>query len=141
MKRLLFISIFALFLTSCIKDDDDCNLNYRFDTLPIETITLPDSFELNEKYDITINYNLPDSSHNFYQLYFEHNNKERIVAVISYVNEDVSATGPVINKDYTFKLTAAQEDEYIFKIWKGKDENDDDIYETFTVPVIDSSQN
>ncbi|ANW97323.1 hypothetical protein AXE80_13920 [Wenyingzhuangia fucanilytica] len=141
MKRLLFISIFALFLTSCIKDDDDCNLNYRFDTLPVESITLPSSFELNEKYDITINYNLPNSSHNFYQLYFEHNNKERIVAVISYVNEDVSATGPVINKDYTFKLTAAQEDEYIFKIWKGKDENDDDIYETFTVPVIDSSQN
>ena len=141
MKRLLFISIFALFLTSCLNDDDDYNPNYHFDTIPVESIELPDSFELNEVYDITINYNLPDSSHTFYQLYFEHNNKERIVAVVTYVNEDVAATGPVINKDYTFRLTAAQEDEYIFKVWKGKDENNEDVYETITVPVVDPSQN
>ncbi|GGF63243.1 hypothetical protein [Wenyingzhuangia marina] len=139
MKRLLFISIFALFLTSCLKDDD--NPNYHFDTIPVESIELPDSFELNEVYDITINYNLPDSSHTFYQLYYEYNDKERIVAVITYVNEDVAATGPVINKDHTFRLTATQEDEYIFKVWKGKDENNEDIYETITVPVVDPSQN
>lgn len=141
MKRLLFISIFALLLTSCLNDDNDINTNYHFDTLPVESIELPDSFELNEMYDITINYNLPDSSHNFYQLYFKHKDKERIVAVVSYVNEDVAPTGPVLNKDYTFRLTAAQEDEYIFKIWKGKDDNEEDIYETITVPVVDPSQN
>lgn len=139
MKRLLFISIFALFLTSCL--DDDYNPNYHFDTIPVESIELPDFFEQNQVYDITISFNLPDSSHNFYQLYFEHNNKERIVAVVTYVNEDVSATGPEIDREYTFKLTAAQEDEYIFKIWKGKDENNEDVYETITVPVVDSSQN
>lgn len=140
MKRLLFISIFTLLLTSCLKDDD-VNANYHFETLPVDSIQLPDTLNLNEVYDITINYDLPDSSHSFYQLYFEHNEKERIVAVISYVNEDVSATGPVLNKEYTFKLTAAQEEEYIFKLWKGKDENDEDIFDTITVPVIDPSQN
>ncbi|MFC2109536.1 hypothetical protein ACFLRU_00675 [Bacteroidota bacterium] len=134
MKRILYITLFALLFTSCIDNNDEYP-NFHFTILPIEEATIPSSFVLDETYEITIKYSLPNGCHSFYCLYYEYDDANRIVAVNAIVNDEIACTEALINKEYTFEVNAAQEEDYVFKLWKGVDENDEDIFEEVIVPV------
>jgi len=138
MKQLLFALLFSTLFIACNQNDD--GPNYHFEVLKIDEATIPSSFELNQTYDITVKYTLPNGCHHFHSLYFQHENTSRIVAINSYVEEDVPCTEAQITKEYTFQLRASQSEDYKFKLWKGLDNDDEDIFEEIIVPVTDPSQ-
>ncbi|MDH5415516.1 MAG: hypothetical protein OEW87_15370, partial [Flavobacteriaceae bacterium] len=60
----------------------------------------------------------------------------RIVAVNSIVSTNSVCPEALIEAEHTFVVKASQGKDYIFKFWKGKDGNGQDIFLEIVVPVI-----
>jgi PBP1b-binding outer membrane lipoprotein LpoB len=137
MKRFFLITVIALILTSCSLDDD--SNNFELKTLPIKEAEVPVEFIYGRTYDIMVTYDLPDGCHSFQSLFFQQNANERIVAINALQDLVSACTEAIIEENHTFELTALQEADYVFKFWKGVDENGDNIFEEVTVPVKESN--
>ncbi|XMO87844.1 hypothetical protein AAFN75_06030 [Algibacter sp. AS12] len=136
MKKLLVLCLTLILCASCSIDDD--GTRYSFEILPVESVDIPDEFELGEIYPITVTYLNPSSCHSFKEFYYLKENNERTVAPITYVfdenncetfeNEEVEAT-------FNFKVTG--NGSYIFKFWQGEDADGETQYLTIEVPVVE----
>ncbi|MBC3758438.1 hypothetical protein H7U19_08490 [Hyunsoonleella sp. SJ7] len=138
MKKFLILGFLLVFLSSCDLADDDGNLNFNFEVLPIESVDIPDSFELGAIYPITVSYLRPSTCHQFRDFYYLKENNERTVAVINYCferNDCEELTDEVVEASFNFKVTS--NGSYIFKFWQGEDENEVDQYLIVEVPVED----
>ncbi len=136
MKRLLVLCLSLLLFASCSLNDDD-GKNYSFEVLPVESVDIPDSFELGETYPITISYFRPTTCYSFKELYYLKENNERTVAPITYVFENNDCTN--LEDDLveaTFNFIVTSNGSYIFKFWQGEDTNGEDQYLTIEVPVL-----
>ena len=65
MRKLFFICVAASLLlgVSCSLNDD--GPNFHFTPLQITSAELPDSFNMNETYQITVTYTIPDGCTGF----------------------------------------------------------------------------
>ena len=134
MKRIALLLFLAFSLNSCMNDDDDYQ-KFHIDILPIEEAIIPDSFEWNQEYEITLKYKLPNGCYHFHSVYYRTEETNRTLAFYAVVDEDKPCTEAIVEEEYTFKLTATQKADYTFKIWKGVDEDEEDIFEEIVVPV------
>ncbi len=135
MKKIIVLLIVAV-LSSC--NNDDASLNDYQELLPVESAMVPDEFELGQTYEITIFYMRPSTCHAFNDIYYRKHQNERTVAVVSTVFQ---SNGNCTNLEDTeleasFDFKATESGSYIFKFWKGKDEEGEDTYITVEVPVI-----
>ena len=132
MKKV--ISLLALFFlfNSCSTE----GTNYTFELLPIQSVDLPTEFTLGQTYPITVHYKLPTSCHYFNQLYYDKNLNVRTIAVESAVADrnNCMAT-PNDASTYTFNFYVTSNGSYIFKFYQGKDDNGNDIFLQYEVPV------
>jgi len=134
MKR-VFILILTIFtFSSCSLDDDD-NTYVSIETLPIKQAIVPLEFEYGSVYTLKVIYDLPSGCHSFYNLFYQYENTARIIAINSLVNSNQACTEALIEKEYEFEVTVSQRENYIFKFWKGIDNEGDDIFEEIVVPV------
>jgi hypothetical protein len=133
IKRILILTIVGLFLSACSLDDE--NNNYGYETLPIKSAVVPSEFQFGTVATITVTYDLPSSCHHFYRLHYEYENTARIVAINSFF-EDEGCTDVVTEKELTFEVSVNQQEDYVFKFWKGKDNGGNNIFEEITVPVV-----
>ncbi|WP_055436290.1 hypothetical protein [Lacinutrix algicola] len=135
MKKILILLIgFATF--SCSVSDDSL-VTYQ-DPMPIETAVLPDAFVLDEIYEINLTYLRPTTCHAFNDIIYKKHNNERTVVIIGTVfqsNGNCTDLGTELEASFNFKAT--EEGSYIFKFWQGKDDNEEDIYLTIEVPVLE----
>ena len=134
IKNYLFLVLAVLTLSSCSLDDDS-NANVSFKSLPIKEAILPSEFEFGKSYTIKVTYDLPDGCHSFYNLYYKYKNESRIVAITALVDSTKNCTQTVVEKEYEFVVKAAQEEDYLFRFWKGVNNKGKDIFEDITVPV------
>lgn len=135
MKRLLVLCLILL-LASCSINDDGAN--FSFEVLPVESVEIPDEFELGETYPITVSYFKPSTCHSFKEFYYLKENNERTVAAINYVFEDNNCTDLEDTLvEATFNFIVTSNGSYIFKFWQGEDTNGEDQYLIIEVPVID----
>ncbi|MBD0831347.1 hypothetical protein [Aestuariibaculum sediminum] len=140
MKKLLLLSLSLLLFISCDTDNDE--YNYYFEILPVESVDIPEEFVLGETYPITVSYNKPTSCYVFRNLYYAKDNNERTVAPIMTVYENNNCeTLEDFTEDATFNFIVTSNGSYIFKFWQGEDENGDDIYLTYEVPVVEEATN
>ena len=80
--------------------------------------------------------------HNFFVhtlLFFQQNGNERIVAINALIDLQAACTEAIIEKSYTFNLTALQQNNYVFKFWKGLNNDGENIFEEVTVPVRENN--
>jgi len=137
MKKLIFLCLISVFIVSCsLKGDDSPNISYEF--VPIDSVTVPDSFMLNETYQISVTYYRPTTCHSFNDFYYHKYDNERIVAVINTVVEGTSCEA--LENDLvevSFNFVCTQSGSYIFKFWQGFDDNQNDLYYTVEVPVVE----
>lgn len=137
MKKFAILSLILLCFTSCsINDDDD--VGYSFDILPVESVDIPTEFTLGETYPITVHYFKPSTCHLFNNLYYFKENNERTVAVINLDlnrNDCEDLTEELVETTFNFKVTS--NGSFIFKFWQGKDENEEDEYLIIEVPVTE----
>jgi hypothetical protein len=131
-----FFVVLTVFITSCSLDDSSDNQS--FEMLPIESITLPDEFVLDEVYDIDFTFIRPTNCHGYYDIFINAEDENRTVGVTSVVYENSNCIE--INEDniaeQTFRFQVIYDQTYVFHIWKGVDVDGEDIYEVYEVPVV-----
>lgn len=133
--RQLFALSFALFLfASCSVNDD--HPDFSFEVLPIESVVIPDEFELGEVYPITVSYFRSTTCNYFHDFYYLKENNERTVAAIDVVFEENNCeTLDDVLVESTFNFIVTSNGSYIFKFWQGEDTNGEDQYLIIEVPV------
>ncbi len=137
MKRVILILMMAFVGVSCSLDDDGANFDLA--TLPIKTAEVPEEFVFGGTYEITVTFDLPDGCHSFQSLFFQQNGNERVVAINALIDLQAACTEAITEKSYTFNLTALQQNNYVFKFWKGLDNDGENIFEEVIVPVRENN--
>ena len=135
-KTFLFIlSCITFFNTSCsLNDDGD---KFHFVPLQIIDAEFPESFTLNETYQITITYIIPNNCVDFegFDVSKLDTTSRNIVAIGSELDNEVCNL-IALEAENSFDFTCLYESTYYFRLWTGEDENGEQQYIEFEVPVI-----
>ncbi|WP_396591130.1 hypothetical protein [Allomuricauda sp. R78024] len=127
----------SLLVTSCDLDDD--GQNFHFTTLAGVEANFPDSFELNETYDIEVTYLRPNGC-TFFEGFdvAKTGETDRDIVVIGsvFTDNDTACTEAVEEVVATLKFNVIFTGEYHFRLYTGIDENEDAVYVEYTVPVV-----
>lgn len=134
MKKHLILLI-CLVTLSCSLDSDTPSFYSEF--MPIESVIIPDKFELGATYEISLNYIKPTDCHSFNDIYYAKNNNERTVAIVNSVLQNSECAILETELETTFEFIATEPGSYIFKFWQGKDDNGEDTYLILEVPVVE----
>ncbi len=133
MKRFFVLLITSCMLLSCSSDE---NAGYRLEILPVESYIVPQSFVFQDTYVIKLYFNRPTTCHALQGIYFHSVDNVRTIAVQSSVSmQDFCQTfsGEPYETSFNFYVTSMEP--YVFRFYKGKDENNNDIYEIVEIPV------
>ena len=133
MKKYVFLLFCSIVLSSCLNTYDEPNFSLEF--LKIDSAITPASFTYNQTDSITIKYTLPNGCHSFRRLHYDYDDNSRIVAVISFVALDENCVQVTREEEYKFAVRATQREDYLFKFYKGKDANGNNLFDEVIVPV------
>ncbi len=130
-KLILLVSILFLF-NSCQLDEN----NFSVEILPVHNVEIPSEFVLGEVYQITMEYYRPSNCHSPYGVYYEKDLNVRTCAVQNLVEERGNCA-PVENilVRETFNFHVTNTGNYVFKFWTGTDDNGEDTFLIYDVPV------
>ncbi|PQB02976.1 hypothetical protein BST83_16595 [Polaribacter filamentus] len=134
MKKFTLLLFGLLVFYSCLNNDKD-ELNYSFDYLPIDEAIAPVSFTYGQIDTITVKYSLPNGCYHFNEIYYETIDTTRIVAISAFVELNSHCTLAIIQEEKKIPVKASQVEDYVFKFYKGKDSNGENIFEEVVVPV------
>ncbi|WP_439130147.1 hypothetical protein [Polaribacter sp.] len=134
MKKhiLLFASVFVFY--SCLNDDND-RPNLEFSFVAIDEYIAPVSFVFGQKDTIKLKYSLKNNCSYFDNIYYEYQDTTRIVAFRAITDLDATCADDATQYDYNLIVTATQQEDYLFKFYKGEDANGDAVFEEVVVPV------
>jgi hypothetical protein len=133
MKKIIALFILVVLFNSCTPDNGPI---YSLAILPIESVDIPASFTLGSTYPITVHYKRPTTCHYFNGLYYKKYLNTRTVAIEAAVeqrNNCQPLTNEIVNYSFNFYVTS--NGSYIFKFWHGKDDQGNDIYLEYEIPV------
>ncbi len=138
MRRLFFICVALSLLLqafSCSLNND--GPNFHFKPLQITNAELPDSFELKETYQITVNYTIPDSCTDFSGFdVTQSDTSTRNVVVFGTVRTDQEAcTTTTKEAQASFSFVCLYDEPYTFRFWQGEGEDGEQEYFEVVVPV------
>ncbi|MDB2385325.1 hypothetical protein N9V96_02515 [Polaribacter sp.] len=135
MKKTIFLLLTIASVLACT-DNNDYN-NFTYSDLPIDSYTVPDSLTLNEQDTIAVTYTLPNTCYSFSRIFLEEQQQDTsiIVAVRAFVDLDDECTEQLITEEYKFLVTATQQEDYLFKFFKGQTDDGENIFEEVTIPV------
>ena len=135
MKKI--VSLFALLfiLNSCSTND---GTNYLFELRPILSVDIPAEFTLGHTYPITVHYTKPTSCYSFSTLYYDKDLNIRTIAIENAIAQssncqNLSAANAL--STYTFNFYVTSNGSYIFKFYQGKDDQGNNIFLQYEVPV------
>jgi hypothetical protein len=131
MKKIIVLLGFAVLIFSCSKNDSI--LEYKI--LPITDAKTPAFFEYGAIDTIAVKYELPDGCHQFWSVYYKYDNNKRIVAINAINDLESICTQAVIEKEIKIPIHISQQENYIFRFYKGKDTDGKSIFEEIEVPV------
>lgn len=134
MKKIILLFICLALFYACLNSGDK-QVRYNYELLPIDEFTTPDSFTLGQKDTIKLKYTLKNGCYNFDGIYYEYLDTTRIIAARATVFLDQVCTESIIQNEYNLIVNANQEEDYVFKFYKGKDNNGENIFEEVVVPV------
>lgn len=137
MRRcfMVFAGAIALVLGGCSLNDDD--VNFHFTALEITDFDVPESFDFNETYTISVTYLKPDAC-TFYEGFDvrkEALTVRNVVAVGSVRTDDQACTQAVIEETASFNFSVIYTDPYTFKFYTGENSDGQPEYLEVLVPV------
>ncbi len=136
MKKAVLFLILITSIVGCTLDKD--NTTYTYHVLPIESYTVPESFTLGETYEIKLKYQKPTSCHIFQGIYYDKNLNTRTIGIQTAVQNNQICTEelpPLSETSFNFMVNNTGS--YIFKFYKGKDIDGEDIFEEVEIPVTE----
>ncbi len=136
MKKLILLSFLICSMLSCSSDNDSSS-DFFYETLPIESVIMPDEFQFGSTHEITMTYLRPSGCHVFNDFYYLTELNQRTIAIITTVFPDQQCeTFENEEVEATFNFRVNDIDPYVFKFWQGEDENGNDTYYIVEVPVV-----
>lgn len=136
MKKLALLLLIVSAFISCSPLDDNAP-NYYLDVLPVESFTIPKSFDMNATYDIKVTYKRPTDCYVYDAIYYEKSGDVRTFGIQAMVldNENCKPVNEEpIEVTFGFQCTPGYS-QYVFKFYKGDDENGNAIFEEVVIPV------
>lgn len=130
---LLFICATAL-LGGCSVDDEP---NFHFTALRIVSAELPESFELNETYQILVDYNLPNGCSFFegFDVTQEDTTIRNIVAIGSVRTDLEPCPDEIVEGQAFFNFVVIHDQPYTFKFHQGENSEGEPEFFEVVVPV------
>jgi len=130
----VLLCFLALSLSSCKLEDD--RLNFRFVPLQIVSAELPNSFELNETYQIYVTYIRPSACvvYDGFDITDAGRTTRNVVAIGSEFYDE-PCTQAIEEIETYFNFIVLYDEPYLFRFWTGQDENGNDLYLEIEVPV------
>ena len=137
MKKtfLLILCCIAITITSCSLNDD--SVEFNFVPLQIVDAEFPESFTLNETYNIKITYIIPNNCVAFEG--FDISNIDitsRNIVAIGSERVDEVCNLVAIEAEGSLDFICLYEGTYFFRMWTGEDENGEQQYIELEVPVV-----
>jgi len=139
MKRLFALFIILSAFTSCSISDD--SPNYYYEIMPVESVSMPESFTVGNIYEISMTYLRPNSCYVFNDIYYSYDDQTtRTVAVICTVYDGTGTTNSCEELDYpeydvSFNFQPMTVGTYTFKFWQGEDASGEDEFLVVQVEV------
>ena len=133
MKKLALLLLIAITISSCSLSDTP---DRDFVLMPVETITMPDTYTVGNISQILIKYRRPTQCHIFNGFYYDINENERTVAIQAVKLNQTNCPDDsenIYEVPLDFKPTTAGD--YTFKFWTGVDGNGVDQYIEYDVVV------
>jgi hypothetical protein len=136
MKKIISVVTLLFLLISCSPEPDT---RYSLELLPVESVEIPTEMTLGETYQFKMFYRLPTNCHAYNTIYYHKDLNVRTIAVESAKREQNNCQELTENNLYecTFDFLVTSNGSYIFKFWQGKDEQGNDIFLEYEIPVID----
>ncbi len=124
-----------LTLSSCTKDDEP---NFHFVPLQIQNASLPDTFRLNETYQIEVTYTIPDGCTGFsgFDVTSSNTTTRNVVVIGSTRTDQDACTQATQEATGTFNFRVVYDETYLFRFWQGEDEEGNQQYLEIEVPVM-----
>lgn len=133
MKKAFLILLTATLLVSCF--DNEVEPRFQLEFLPVENRILPDTLKFGQIDTLKIKYSLPNECYSFYDLYYQAKDTARTVAVRAAFQLDTQCLGDAVEKELEFYVNVSQREDYLFRFFKGYDQNGDSTFEDIVVPV------
>ena len=144
MKKIIPILFLAFSMLSCSTDDDLANTEYEF--AEITASEFPDFFEAGKSYDLKLTFRRPSTCHAFIGIdggREDPNSNEIFIYAITSIQSNLtncdSSTDANLTSEGTIRnfmvSSNIDDEELIFKLWRGEEANGDPIYTTVIVPV------
>lgn len=142
MKKLIFIVVATLMFAGCSLDSGE-EINTTYALAPITSNDLPESFEINKTYEVTVTYQLPSECYTFNTLDARRKGntaEERTkiyVGAVSMVDlsSNCDDTTEGASGSSKFSIFIDDDQDYTFNFWIGKDSTGEPQYESVVVPV------
>ena len=134
-KTFLFILCFIPFLnTSCSLEDD--SVRFNFVPLQIVSAEFPESFSLNETYQIDVTYIIPSNCVAFegFDVSSGGTTSRTVVAIGSELQGE-ACNLVALEAQASFDFTCLYEGTYYFSLWAGETEDGEQQYIEVAVPV------
>ena len=140
MKKalLFFLCCASLVINSCSLDDGE--EKFHFVPLQITAAELPESFRLNQTYQIKVTYVTLNGCTSFEGFDITDSDTEynevRNVVAIGAERENEQCTQVVQEVETTFSFLCLYNKTYVFRFWTGEDESGESQFFEVEVPVI-----
>lgn len=138
MKRVLKV----IFLFSCISLLGGCDIessgsNFKFVTLRIVDVELPESFDINGFYDIQVTYERPNGCTFFegFDVTRVDQNTRDVVAIGTEFIDDMACTQAIEEVVANFQFEVVYSGPYTFRFFNGTDANGNPVYLEYVVEV------
>ncbi|MFN4026088.1 MAG: hypothetical protein ACK4IZ_01435 [Flavobacterium sp.] len=134
MKKIFPVVTLLFLLLSCSIESDT---RYALELLPVESVEIPTEMTLGETYQFKMNYRLPTTCHDYNAIYYHKDLNVRTIAIESAVKQQNNCQERTENNLYecTFDFLVTSNGSYIFKFWHGKDEQGNDVFLEYEIPV------
>jgi len=139
MKKILFLALImsSMIFNSCVVDDNASDVQFSFELVPVDSVEMPLAFSLGSTYTISVIYKRPSTCHAFSNFeYVQQTGNVRTVAVVNFVT--IGTDCETLEEEFkteTFGFNALSSEPYTFKFWQGRDDEGEDIYLVYEVPV------
>lgn len=135
MKKVsILLMFFTLLLVSCNLDDEPNSVDV---ILPVESVVIPSTMELNQESEILIKYRRPTTCHLYDGFYYQADGLTRVLAIYAIkLNENncqnAEDEGPY---EVIFRFKPTELVTYHFKFWTGTNLDGVDEYLEYDVEV------
>lgn len=126
--------VLTFVFAGCSLDDDGETIEFR--ALRISSAELPESFAVNNTYEINVTYALTDGCTAFegFDVAPKDTTVREVVAIGSRAVE-AQCTQIVTDREQSFLFKVVHDQPYLFRFWQGQDANDEPIFLEIEVPV------